>query len=192
MSLDHILLGMLREPAAGYDLKKEFEGTGAHFWSAHLSQIYPTLGRMEERGWLDSRTEPSDRGPDRRVYRRTEAGERELARWLRAGPELDPPRLAYLGQLFHMGELEDLDATEAFLRELRGAFEARRSALESVEWAWSESCPDFPDGLSDEDFHAHATLRAGLRVLGARVAWCDETLERLDRRRRTHDHGDER
>ena len=66
LSLPHILLGLLREPASGYDLKAEFEKMIRHYWSAELSQIYPTLKRMEGQGWLASATEPSDRGPDRR------------------------------------------------------------------------------------------------------------------------------
>jgi len=80
MSLDHILLGLLREPASGYDLKDAFNETVAHFWSAELSQIYPTLKRLEERGLLRSRREPSPKGPDRRVYRLTGEGREELRR----------------------------------------------------------------------------------------------------------------
>ena len=74
MSLEHILLGMLRSSRSGYDLRHEFEYGAKHFWSAELSQIYPTLKRMESRGWLESRLEPSPKGPDRRVYERTKAG----------------------------------------------------------------------------------------------------------------------
>ena len=40
MSLDHILLGLLREPATGYDLGNAFSENVRHFWSAELSQIY--------------------------------------------------------------------------------------------------------------------------------------------------------
>ena len=54
MSLDHILLGLLREPATGYDLGNAFSENVRHFWSAELSQIYPTLKRLEQRGMLRS------------------------------------------------------------------------------------------------------------------------------------------
>ena len=50
MSLDHILLGLLREPATGYDLGNAFSENVRHFWSAELSQIYPALKRLEQRG----------------------------------------------------------------------------------------------------------------------------------------------
>ena len=69
MNLDSILLAMLTEPATGYELKTAFDQSASHFWPAELSQIYRTLKRLEEAGRLKSRSEPSDRGPDRRVYR---------------------------------------------------------------------------------------------------------------------------
>ena len=37
MSLEHILLGLLREPASGYDLKAIFDERIQHFWAAELS-----------------------------------------------------------------------------------------------------------------------------------------------------------
>ena len=98
MSLDHILLGMLETPAAGYDLGREFEASARLFWAAELSQIYPTLKRLESRGLLSSERVPSDRGPDRKVYSRTEAGTAELERWLREEPELGHARLSPVAQ----------------------------------------------------------------------------------------------
>lgn len=74
MSLEHILLGLLREPATGYDIKNAFSASVRHFWSAELSQIYPTLKRLEQRRMLRSRLEPSPKGPNRRVYTLTEEG----------------------------------------------------------------------------------------------------------------------
>ena len=59
MSLNHILLGMLKEPGSGYDLGKRFSEGPIHFWSAELSQIYPALRRMTERGWLSCAPEDS-------------------------------------------------------------------------------------------------------------------------------------
>ena len=85
MSLENILLGMLDEPASGYDLKTEFSEGARHFWSAELSQIYPTLKKMELRGWLSSEVASSAKGPPRRVFRRTDAGRKQLLEWLRSG-----------------------------------------------------------------------------------------------------------
>lgn len=182
MSLDHVLLGLLDEPASGYDLGKEFEAAAAHFWSAHLSQIYPTLKRMEREGWLTSRSEPSDRGPDRRVYRRTEEGEEVLEAWLRSEPAGHESRVPYLGQLFFLGQVDDPGATRRLLERLERRFRERLEALEAIERDWRAEDPRFPDRLPPGPFHQLLTLRAGLHVHRARVAWCEEALALLERR----------
>ena len=86
MSLDMILLGFLRSPVSDYDLKKAFDESVRHFWEAELSQIYPTLHRLRREEWVTSTVEPSDRGPDRKVYRRTPAGVAALREWLSGAP----------------------------------------------------------------------------------------------------------
>ncbi|HET6340759.1 MAG TPA: PadR family transcriptional regulator [Gemmatimonadota bacterium] len=182
MSLPHILLGLLREPASGYDLKAEFEQGIRHYWSAELSQIYPTLKRMEGQGWLSSATEPSDRGPDRRVYTRTRAGHEELLRWLEGGPQVGAERFAYLAQIAFMGELGDFRRTLAFMRALRVRLAAWEAELNAIEAGVFSALPGYPDDLPPDELHHHVTLRMGLHTLAAKLAWCDETIARLERR----------
>jgi DNA-binding PadR family transcriptional regulator len=176
MSLEHILLGMLREPASGYDLKTAFNEGARHFWSAELSQIYPALKHMQRRGWLTSRREPSPRGPDRRVYRRTAKGTEQLRRWLEAAPVVGTERFAYIGQLIFMGEAADLEVTERFMLRLRDRLHEFQRLLEAAE-AYLRGRPDFPEGLDDHEFHELLSLCIGVRSLRAKVAACDENVE---------------
>ena len=182
MSLDHILLGLLREPASGYDLKDAFRETVAHFWSAELSQIYPTLKRLEERGLLRSRLEPSPKGPDRRVYALTREGRAELCRWVRGGPVVGTERFAYLAQLHFMSAVDDLRETRAFMVDLRDHLAGRLAELRAIERRIFAAHGDRPDRYSDDGFHRFATLRMGIDSIGAKVNWCDLTLAALDRR----------
>ena len=182
MSLPHILLGLLRKPASGYDLKTEFERGIRHFWSAELSQIYPTLKRMEGLGWLSSATEPSARGPDRRVYTRTEAGRDELLRWLGGHPQVGSERFAYLAQIAFMDELGDFGRTLDFMRALKIRLAAWKAELREIEAGVFAVMPGYPDDLPAEELHHHVTLRMGLHTLAAKLAWCDETIARLELR----------
>lgn len=182
MSLDHILLGLLREPASGYDLKDAFSETVAHFWSAELSQIYPTLKRLEERGLLRSRLEPSPRGPDRRVYTLTGDGREELRRWVRSEPVVGTERFAYLAQLYFMSATDDLRETRAFMAELRDHLAGRLAELRTIERKIFAAHGNDPDRYSDDGFHRFATLRMGIDSIGAKVTWCDLTLAAIDRR----------
>jgi PadR family transcriptional regulator AphA len=194
VSLDHILLGMLREPASGYDLKQEFERSVRHFWFAELSQIYPALKKLEERGLLSSERVPSSRGPDRRVFETTGEGSEELETWLRSDPIIPTDRVTYLAQLFFMGELKDLSATERFMERLRGAMATRLTVLTAIESEWMGAIGVADEALvadggaldeieDDRVFHMYTTLRMGIHSLRSRVEWCDETLDAIRARR---------
>ena len=180
MSLEHILLGMMRKPCSGYDLRQEFEMGAKHFWSAELSQIYPTLKRMEGRGWLESQLEPSPKGPDRRVYQRTKAGQEVLHEWLQSGPVVGNDRYAYIGQLIFMGELNDLETTLEFMQQLREEFNAvyqlLRGAMDELEQESKQR------ELSMIEFHEKISLRMGVYSLQGKVTWCDESIREVQHR----------
>ena len=182
MSLDHILLGLLQHPATGYELKTDFAESIRHFWSAELSQIYPTLKRLESRGFLNSRVEPSPKGPDRRVYARTPAGRDALLEWLRGGPAVGTERFAYLAQLFFMDALGNDVEVRAFLKDLRAHFVRWLSQLTAIEREMRGAHGPAPEHDPASDFHHFASLRMGIHSIGAKVAWCDETLAALDAR----------
>jgi PadR family transcriptional regulator AphA len=54
MSLEYSILGFLSyKPFSGYDLKKAFDNSVRHFWYADQSQIYRTLARLTEQGYVE-------------------------------------------------------------------------------------------------------------------------------------------
>jgi len=183
MSLDHILLGILCEPSAGYDIKRQFQEVFNHFWSADLAQIYRSLQRLEKQGLLESRVEPSDRGPPRKVYRRTPAGARKLQEWLAGGPVFGTEKVTWLAQVFFLAQAKERDLDERFFIALREELQARLAALEAIEAEWGKQRADLPDGVDDNDFHAWLTLDMGLRKTRALVEWADKSLERLRKRK---------
>lgn len=182
MSLDHILLGLLREPASGYDLKTLFDERIHYFWAAELSQIYPTLQQLERRGMLRSRRAESKRGPGRRVYQTTPAGHRALREWLQDEAGLGADRVPYLARLYMMDELGDLQGTLHYLTHLRDQFARNLSALETIERGWEQRGSKDPDSLDARMFHIFLTLRNGICMLGARVKWCEECIRRVRER----------
>lgn len=187
MSLEHILLGMLRCPSSGYDLRKQFAEGPVLFWSAELGQIYPALRRMEKRGWLQSARRRSAKGPPAVIYRRTAEGSAELRRWLKSGPALRSDRAAYVGQLLFMDEVEDLRVTRNFLRELERKF---AESLEVLERAKTElHTPDAADPgvMNDDDFHDLLGVILGTAVYRARVEACREALRLVEERLATEE-----
>lgn len=183
MSLDCILLGALRQPASGYDLKAQFDVAFGHFWPAEQSQIYRTLRRLERTGLLASRREPSAKGPERRVYRTTAKGRTMLRRWLAGGPEVGDDRHAFCAQTFFLDELGDLRQSLAFLRQLRDLFAARLSSLETIEREWSQADSRYPDQLPMADLAQQFTLALGLAKYRVIVEWADACIRRIEHRR---------
>ena len=179
MSLEHILLGLLRQPASGYDLKAVLDHGIGHFWAAELSQIYPSLKRMEKQGLLRSRRAASKRGPGRIVYQITASGRKELAAWLRNGPQFEDMRHTFLAQIYLMDELADLPHTLKFLEQLHARWASRLEALKNSEKEWSRRDPAFPDALSLAAFHQHLTLRMGEHAYQGWLAWCEESMRRV-------------
>ena len=179
MSLRHIMLGMLREPHSGYDIKKEFEQSLRNFWRAELSQIYPLLQKMDGEGLLTSKEGPSDIGPTRRVYKRTAKGRRELASWLSAGPTVGSERVAYLAQVYFLSELKDDIAVVEFMQDLRNYMADRLETRQSAETCWQANDPRYPDDLPDADFYPQLTSQMGLMKVSASLQWCDESIERI-------------
>lgn len=45
------------------------------------STVYPALARLRAKGLVKTRTEPSERGPERKVFLLTEEGRALLAAW---------------------------------------------------------------------------------------------------------------
>jgi DNA-binding PadR family transcriptional regulator len=90
----------------GYDLKTQyFDGSIAHFWPADQAQIYRTLDKLEDSGFVTSTLEIQETRPNRKVYSLTDAGREEFAAWMRTTQPLPTLREPFLIQLFMGQEL---------------------------------------------------------------------------------------
>lgn len=183
MSLPHILVGLLQTPMSGYDLRQVFENSLGHFWSAHLSQIYPTLKKMEADGWIESEKNAPRNGPARIVYTRTSLGKTALVNWLSSGPPDTARRLHDVAQTYFLHELgDDLQAIE-FLKRLRDDLSEWRALLESINKLWrGDEGEAFFASLSDEDFYPYLTLDLGLRQCHNKIEWCNDSIDLIKAR----------
>ena len=90
--LKYALLGILAaQPRHGYDLKVAFEAAFGGTWPLNIGQIYTTLGRLDRDGLVACEVVEQEALPDRKVYRLTDLGRKELERWLDEPPRLSPP-----------------------------------------------------------------------------------------------------
>jgi PadR family transcriptional regulator AphA len=109
MSLAHTILGLLQqEEMTGYDLKTScFDQHIAHLWSADQAQIYRTLEKLVNQGWITCYIEIQQNRPNRKVYSTTEAGKAEFIRWLQSPQPIPTLREPVLVQLFFAAQLSN-------------------------------------------------------------------------------------
>ncbi|WP_165968393.1 PadR family transcriptional regulator [Saccharopolyspora elongata] len=90
--LDHVILGMLAlRPISGYDLGKWMRGPGRFIgYRVQLPQIYRTLAKLADQGWVEFQVEPRDGKPDAKVYRLTDTGKQALLDWAHSPYEPAP------------------------------------------------------------------------------------------------------
>lgn len=75
MDVKTVCLGMLCDgPASGYDLKKQFESSFAHFFAAGYGSIYPALSSLASDGLVECEEVAQEGKPDRKVYQITDEG----------------------------------------------------------------------------------------------------------------------
>jgi DNA-binding PadR family transcriptional regulator len=180
MSLEHAILGFLRyRPLSGYDLKKAFDVSVHHFWPADQGQIYRTLARMTERGWVEVEVIPQESRPNRKVYHVTETGQEELHRWLAIPLSPEQARIPWLIQVFFAGQLTDEEILALFEREA----EQLRARLERYARVPQESAGYVEAvGSPREIFFWMLTLEYGVTVNQAALEWIEGVIERLRRK----------
>jgi PadR family transcriptional regulator AphA len=177
MSLEHAILGFLNyRPFSGYGLKKAFDRSVNHFWPADQSQIYRTLGRLEEQGWAEVEVVPQENRPSRKVYHITEAGRSELREWLTTPLPAKETRYPWLIQVFFAGQLSDEEILAMFEREAEQA----RETLARYDQVPQESAAYVKDiGSPREVFFWMLTLESGIKTTQALLEWLESVIQRI-------------
>lgn len=79
MSLRFALLGLLAvEPASGYDLKRAINRSTYFIWNATGPQIYNTLHKLREEGYITSESLAQRGKPDKQIHTITARGKAAL------------------------------------------------------------------------------------------------------------------
>lgn len=177
MSLEYAILGFLNYlPLSGYDLKKMFDISVQHFWPADQSQIYRTLARLTEQGFVEMEVIHQEDRPDRKVYSITPSGKNQLEDWLKSMPPSEPNRSPALIQVFFCGQLSD--------EEIMAKFEAMAAMMKIVLQRYQQ-VPTQLDEYSRmvnsqrETFFWLLTLDLGLRSIRANLEWAENVIEKL-------------
>lgn len=93
MNVKHAVLALLYQQSThGYELSKQLPLTLRGDWDVKPGQVASTLQRLEKADLIAYTVESGADAPDRKVYRLTETGLRELTEWFRT-PEVRDYRM---------------------------------------------------------------------------------------------------
>ena len=173
MSLAHAILGLLQqEERTGYDLKTScFDRCVAHLWPADQAQIYRTLEKLVEQGWITCAVEIQHDRPNRKVYSVTEAGKDELIRWLQCSGPLPTLREPLLVQLFFSAQLPN----EAIIQLLEQQLAAHHEKLAEYEMIELPSLGD--KSASREQMMQRLVLELVLRREQTYMDWLKTAID---------------
>jgi len=104
-----ILVCLTDKPMSGYDLAKNFDASIGFFWRASHQQIYRELGKLRDKGFVESKEISQSGKPNRIVHTITKSGQRALNDWSKKPvrmPSIKDELLAKFYALEHM----DIDA----------------------------------------------------------------------------------
>jgi PadR family transcriptional regulator AphA len=192
MSLRHALLALLEARSmTGYELAKQFDESVAHVWRAQHSQIYTELRKLEQEGLVVARTQPrgSRALATKRPYALTEAGCRELQRWV---AEVETPvsprdpaylKATYLEYVSPQVAREQFRAHRAHYEALRDRWERHVDELEQRTTALlrrrlAGAPADAHEAIVAYKVHAYRGLIERART---EIAWAERGLALVDR-----------
>ena len=172
-----LILGALRarQPAHGYEVRRELETWGAENWAnVAYGSIYHALKKMSEEGLVepvDTEQQAGNR-PAKTTYAVTERGEDEFQRllreyWWEYKPAIDPfqAALAFMDDLPH----------EELLAALRYRASLYRSTVEGSKYG------TVAKEMAGAPRHVAENLRLAAAQSEAAARWAEEAIAKVER-----------
>ncbi|MFT5314638.1 MAG: PadR family transcriptional regulator AphA [Candidatus Krumholzibacteriia bacterium] len=180
---------------SGYDIKKMVEVGLSYFWNVSYGQIFPVLNKLVDDGWATKRADPKSGGRKRQEYRATAKGRRAFQKWLNQpsglpqlrdelklkffltsrSPSTEGIRLLEEYGQQQRAHLDMLLESEVVLRAALNQPDMPEDLLELQDALGWEEKPNTGDH-AQELLVFYLTLRSGVLVAEARVAWVAEVL----------------
>ena len=186
MSLQFGILGLLQyTPMTGYHLKKTFDKSVNHIWTASLSQIYRELGSLEKNGMVSSSIEQQDDRPDKKIYSITETGKEAFQEWLTGFSDkfISPKRDEFMLKIFfgaQMGKKEMKILFQRFIADREAA--VKEITEEKKAMADREKLKNIGQiKLSEEDrMCMRFVMKRAVMTNELMIQWAEDCIEELN------------
>ena len=185
MKLEYFILGILFiNPSTGYDIKKYLDSEGRFGRKrAPLSQIYTTLKRMTQNGWVRFEEVQREGKPDVKIYRNTETGETVFMEYLHS--PIDPPFRFRESDILYRAMFAFLVEPDLIIEQLQTELDFR---VDQISRFRHRDRTLYSEGLSDEQTAYAQEIFDKLHGFGARaiddfVLSLEEMIEFFEQRK---------
>jgi DNA-binding PadR family transcriptional regulator len=171
-----ILSLIVEQPRHGYEIDRVIEERGMRDWTeVGFSSIYYLLKRLEQAGLVEWRLAEAGRGPARKVYHATQAGQQAYRRGVLDA--LSMPRRWYSSLLLGLASLPRVPPLEAVaaLEQYRKSLTER---LATVRGRWESQRP-LPS-------HVEAMFEYSVTMIQAEMTWMTQLMKEMEKQ---HEQG---
>ena len=174
MALSHTILALLsQQPDSGYDISKHFDEGLSCYWKATQQQVYRELSKLTKNGWVGFETVPQAGKPDKKIYRITEDGWRELTRWYTEPTEPTPIREDLLVKVLIGHKVP----RQLLVKEVKHRQQIHSAQLDRYREIEADYFSGGDCGNSDLGTQfKYLTLRRGIAYETSWLTWCDEVM----------------
>ena len=135
MDVKSLCLGVLSlGDKSGYEIKKHFELSFSHFFTAGYGSIYPALATLTDQGLVECTSVAQEKRPDKKVYRVTKSGRSALLEVLLSTPPTHKIRSAFF-VLLYFANLMPQERLAGVLDQRTDDIEATLAMLNGIETA---------------------------------------------------------
>ncbi len=167
------ILGCLSiRPMSAYDIKIFMARSTTHFWMEHEAQLYPTLKQLHQDDCIDYQEEKAQKAGIRKIYHVTDKGIKLLQAWLMQKTDNEVYRSEFLLKLF-FGDSVDDEVTLGRLEIRVQDLNAQLAMYHSIETELKKR------DIGKRQKFVLITLRYGIHLTKAEVAWCDEAKKTI-------------
>ena len=177
----YIILGTLCfKPMSGYSIKKSIEDSTGEFWKVNYGQIYPILKIMLRDGYAvftdEGRSSDINKPfrPGKKVYQVTEKGREAFLEWLSQPINFNNPQGNELLVKLFFGRFIPVDISIQRIREFKNKCLNYQTRMNEIR----EEIERLLTNDAQMDYSMMA-VRNGQMAIEAKIAWCDECIERL-------------